>query len=393
MTTEKHEAPGLNWVGSKRGFWRAAPRFRKAGYAIKAIRLPGTKDDGQDALRARLCREYQMEAERWYDALDKPKVSLGTWHHLIGKYRSDEFSPINDVKANTRENYLWLLTRWEEVLGEKKVRATDYQEIKRIERAMRENGRSDSYIHRMFTMLRTVASYGTVTDFEGAAKVSTILSGMRIKTAPARTAAPTRAQIMQIVEAADARGQFAYGTGILIQFELTLRAVDVFGQWLKDDGQSGGVVRDGQRWQDGLTWDMVEPECAGFSKVISKTAKSMPEPIRFDLTDLPELRARMRLLANAGRVGPVITSEATGLPYAKYSRAQAFRRIRDDLKLPKNLMMMDVRAGAVTEAKNRGADPSMLRDAAQHSNISTTSRYMRDRDAGVAKVVKLRRGE
>lgn len=386
-----HDAPGISWTDPKRAFWRAAPRFIRAGYGIKRIRLPGQKGDGQDAERARLCREYQREAERWLDALDKPKLKLGSWKHLIARYRTDEFSPLNEVKANTRRGYLESCVYWEGVIGDLKVSETDYEEVKRLERAMLQNGKSADHVHRVFTQMRRLASYGRQIKFEGARDLVEVLSDIRFKLPPPRNVAPTRAQIMQIVSKADEEGMFAFATGLLIQFELTLRGVDVFGQWFDDDGKSGGIVHEGKRWQDGLTWDMVEPDFGGFSKVISKTARSMPDPIRFDLTDLPEIRSRLRLLANGGRVGPVIVTERFRRPYRLDSRSQAWRRLRDALKLPKNIWMMDTRAGAVTEAKRLGADPMALRDAAQHANLSTTSRYMRDRSEGVAKVVKLRR--
>jgi hypothetical protein len=389
----KHEAPGLSWSSDKIAFWRCPKRLRKAGYSIDRIRLPGHRHDGLDADRARLCREYQRDAEMWFDGLDVSKVEVGTWHHLIARYRGDEFSPIRDVKANTRASYLWQLERWDAILGEIKVAETDYGSIRRIERAMRDNGRSDSYIHRLFTMLRTVVSYGKMVKMEGARDVADILSEIRFKTAPSRNIAPTRDQIEAIVAAADERGMHGYACGLLIQYELTLRGVDVFGQWLPADGSGGGIVRDGKRWQDGLTWDMVEPDLRGLSKVISKTSRTMPDPIRFDLTSLPAVQERLRLLANGGRIGPVVLTERHGTPYTIYGRSQAFRRLRDACGLPASITMMDTRAGAVTEAKNHGADPMQMRDAAQHSNISTTSNYARDRDANVAKVVKLRRGE
>lgn len=390
---ETHDAPGISWASPTRGFWKAAPRLRKAGYTVKTIRLPGAKGDGQDALRARLCRQYQAEAERWYDALDLPKVPLGSWQHLIARFRADEFSPMQEIKANTRKGYLEGCAYWENVLGDEKVRNTTFEDLKRVQKAQAQNGKSADFTHRAFKHLRRIASYGKQIRFDGAGDIAEMLSEMRIPMPAPRSVAPTRAQIRAVIDRADAEGMFAYATGLLIQFELMLRGVDVFGQWLRDDGKSGGVIHDGKRWQDGLTWDMVEPGFTGFSKVISKTARSMPEPLRFGLEDLPEVRGRLRLLANGGRVGPVIVTERFRRPYTLDSRSQAWGRLREKVGLPKNLWMMDTRGAAVTEAKNLGADTMALRDAAQHANVSTTSRYARDRDAGVAKVVKLRKGE
>ena len=204
--------------------------------------------------------------------------------------------------------------------------------------------------------------------------------------APKRMVTPTRAQIRAIIDEADARGMFAFATGLLMQWTYMLRAVDVRGHWLPAEGD-GGIVRDGLRWQDGLTWDMIDADLEGFDKTISKTARSMPEPMRFDLTD--ELRSRLRLLGNGGRIGPVIVS-SSGLPYEQKAWARTFARLRDHLGLPKEIALMDTRAGAITEAKHMGATPWQLRDAAQHKSVTTTDGYSRGRSESAATVVQLR---
>lgn len=107
--------------------------------------------------------------------------------------------------------------------------------------------------------------------------------------------------------------------GLLMQWTLMLRSVDVCDQWLPTTGGEGGIVRDGLRWQDGLTWDMVAADLSAFEKVISKTARSNPEPFRFELT--PELAARLGLLGNGGKISPIITSERYGAPCSRYSWA------------------------------------------------------------------------
>lgn len=146
-------------------------------------------------------------------------------------------------------------------------------------------------------------------------------------------------------------------------------------------------MRDGLRWQDGLTWDMIASDLSGFEKVISKTSRSNPDPMTFALTD--ELRSRLRMLGEGRKFGPVIVSR-TGMPYERQAWGRTFSRIRDRLGLPKEITLMDTRAGAITEAKSMGADPYALRDAAQHSNVATTDRYARGRSESADKIVQLR---
>lgn len=383
-------ASGLMFNGP-RAHWKCPPKYKTAGYRISTINLnlPGTRDDEHALARALLCREHTRDMMAWYDGIDTPRIPLGTWQWLFARYRHDEFSPIRDVKANTKSSYVWLMDRWLVVIGHMKIDALDYVKIKKLERGMRDNGRTDSYIHRMFTMLRTVAAYGKALKLIEARAVSEILSEIRFRSAPARSVAPTRDQIMAVVNEADARGMHAFALGIMLQYELTLRAVDVRGQWFPATG-TGGIMRNGTRWQDGLTWDMVEPDLSAFTKVISKTIRSMPEPMRFDLTNLPDIQTRLRMIGNRGRIGPVITSPKDNLPYTIHGWSHAFRRLRDAAGVPAHITMMDTRAGALTEAGGLGVDLLAMRDAAGHANAATTNRYARGRSASIANVIKIR---
>lgn len=375
-------APCLVWSRDL-AFWKAPAKYRALGYEPSSVRLPGRRGDGLDLDRARKAREL---TRAMLARFAQPSFPVGTWDWLIARYEGDEFSPIHEVKANTRAGYLETLARWKGAIGHLKIEALTYEVVKRTQAAMIAKGRSDAYIKRMFTMLRIVTGYGVALRLPAAREVASVLSEIRFASAPKRSVTPTRAQIRAIIDEADARGMFAFATGLLIQWTYMLRAVDVRGHWLPAPKSEGGIWRDGQRWQDGLTWEMVGDTF--FEKVISKTGRSMPEAMRFDLT--PEIASRLRLMGNRGRFGPVIVSERFGEPYTRYSWSQAFRRIRDDLKLPSDIAMMDTRAGAITEAKTLGAAPWELRDAAQHANVSTTDRYSRARSEAAAKVVQLR---
>lgn len=384
-------APGLNWNGP-RAYWKAPTKYRKAGYAVGTVKLPpGHKDDDLQLGRAAMCRELTQDMMRWWKDQDQSAPEYGTWKYLIGRYKSDEFSPYRDVKANTREVYDYLLARWENAIGHMTLEDMDYTAIKSIESAMKANGRSTSNIHRMFTMLRTLARYGRALHLPGAREVSETLSDIRIKTPAPRSVAPTRQQIEAIVAEADKAGAKHFALGVLIQFEFILRAVDVRGQWLKDDGSEGGIIRNGKRWQDGLTWDMVSDDLTSFQKVISKTSRTMPEPYTFDLTAVPEVQRRLAEIRPEKPVGPVIVSERHNLPYDRHAWSNTWRRFKKAAGIEDDIRLMDTRAAGITEAKAHGADPYALRDAGQHADISTTSRYARGRSEAANKVVKLRR--
>lgn len=390
-------APFITWSGKnpshRYAHWKCPARYVKHGYAIKSVILePGLPDDEHQFARAARCRELTIDLLNWWEEKTGPKTEPGTWAYLIGRYETDPFSPIREVKGNTRDGYIFQINLLRDVIGHMQISELTYVQIKTVQKVMQDKGRSVAYVHRFFNTLRRVARYGKALGIKEAAEVAMILSEMRFPTSPARQIAPTREQVYAIIAAADAEGLDGFAAGIMMQYEFALRAVDVRGQWIATDKTEGGIIRNGKRWQDGLTWDMFDTDLTQFEKIISKTAKSLPEPYTFDLTLLPELRARLRLLRPESPVGPVIrSSRKEKLPYTVSGWSQAWSRMRTAAGLPENIWMMDTRAGAVTEAKMLGADPFALRDAAQHSNISTTNRYGRDRSAGANNVVKIRR--
>ncbi|MFY0633635.1 MAG: recombinase [Vannielia sp.] len=379
-------SPHLNWAKPTIAYWTAPKAAVAAGYAIKRERLDGQKGDGQDQNRAARCRRLTREMVRWMEGEGRP-ADKDTWLYVIGRYRSDDYSPLQEVKANTRAGYIEQIDKIARVIGDTRIEALTYEAAAKIKTAMVTKHRSPDYIKRWFTTLRRVAKYGGALGINGCANAYALLQVIKLPTPVPRDVYPTRDEVEAIVDAADAKGMFAFGTGYLLCYELCLRAVDVRGQWLPGEG---GINRDGKRWQDGMTWDMIDPDITVLTKTPSKTMKSMPKAYEWDLTLLPVLQARLKLLKNAGGVGPVITSERSGLPYTLYGWSQAFRRLRDACGVRKELTAMDVRAGGVTEATALVQNPNDLKDAAQHKNLTTTARYQRNRSSGANKVIELR---
>lgn len=236
-----------------------------------------------------------------------------------------------------------------------------------------------------------MARYGKALDIPAAVKAASILAEVKIKNSPGRQVSPSREQIYAIIKQADDHGYDHFALGITIQFEFALRAVDVRGQWLKTSDTEGGILRNGRRWQDGLTWEMFDANLTTMTKLISKTKTSMPEPYEFDLTAAPEVRTRLQAIRPYTNTGPVILAKRSGgLPYTTSGWNQAWKRMRKLAGIPEDIMMMDIRAGAVTEAKALGVSEHELRDAAQHLQSENTNRYSRLRSDSANKVVRLR---
>lgn len=375
-------------------FWKVPKKYSDMGYSVplEERKLIGAVGDGRDEERAKMCRHLTRQMLDHFSA-DTPKVRVGTWEWIFKAYQSDRESPYHGIKPNTRDLYDLLISKWISAIGASKISEANFKAVKRWENAMIENGRSRDWISRMFTMMRTVVRYGCAIEDKECQRFSAVLSSITFKKGKSKDTSGTPEQIASIVAAAQKGGAHAFALGCAIQWWFSLRAVDVRGQWLAiqgdDDGQ--GIVRDGMRWHDGLTWDMFDRDVTKFTKTMSKTKDTTGETRTFNLTQVPEVRDLLLQIPIEKRVGPVIVSERHGLPYTKYGWSQAWRRFRKDAKVPDHVKNMGIRSTALTHGKNAGASPFDLRDAAGHSDVSTTNIYIRGKDEAAAKVVSMRR--
>ena len=380
-------------------YWRVPAAARKLGYSHPPIRLPGEDGDGREAERAAKARQLTIDMLAAIQEQPAKLLSIvGTWRWLIGRYMTDTESPFQEVKANSRDSYRFPLMRWQEAIGDAQIDNMDLAELKRIQRTMRDNGRTVAYIKRQFGMLRMLVGYGIMLKSPACLELAGILKEMRIKTPKPRTAAPTRAQIEAIITAADSAGDAAFALGMELQWWFALRAVDVRGQWLRMGPEekekvaaSGGITRGHFRWADGLTWDMIARDLTEFRKVPSKTEDSLDEELIFDLRLVPEVRERLASIPQEERIGPVIRDPKTDMPFDRYRWSGKFRAYRTVAGVPDDVWMMDTRAGAITDAKRAGASKVLMQHQANHSSDKTTNRYIREKSDSIARVIQLRR--
>jgi len=162
----------------------------------------------------------------------------------------------------------------------------------------------------------------------------------------------------------------------------------VIGEWepLGDTDRSLGIVLNGNRWVNGLTWADIPPTMT-LSKATTKTGAIV-------VADLKLCPLVMQVLATVPihkRVGPMIIDEKSGRPYAEDAYAREWRIVARAAGIPDAVKNMDARAGAISEADDALAPLDEIRSTAGHSQASTTIRYVRG-SAGKSKhVAELRR--
>lgn len=369
-------APGLRRDGNT-PWWRPPVSASKAGYKMN-VNLTGLSEED----RAAKCRALTREFLQW--RAGKPKVTPYTWAWAIGRYLSDDLSPLNEVKDNTRNGYIEQMNGWlaSQTFADTMIADTTFEVMMRWKKAMVGSERSVAYIHRRFTHLRLVARYGLAIEPKLFAPVCAVLSSgqLKVRAPKPRTVYATPDQVAAIIAAADKAGASAFALGLSFQWWLTLRAVDVRGQWL-----GKGKAR---RWADGLTWDMVDLDAKTITKMVSKTERHDSRPMEWDLSPLPDLMARLSAIPREERIGPVIKKD--GKPIEVRTYRDLWSKFAKLAGVPPEVQMRDVRAGAINDAMTHGADRLLMQHAANHKDGATTERYIRARDAGANKVIQMR---
>ena len=96
-------------------------------------------------------------------------------------------------------------------------------------------GRTDSFIHRKFTMLRMLVSYGKLIKAEGARGSARHTVRRCASGRPPSGHRRPRGNRSTPSQRARRAGQRHFAVGCALTFEMSLRAVDVRGQWLPTD--------------------------------------------------------------------------------------------------------------------------------------------------------------
>ncbi|MBB4066802.1 site-specific integrase [Gellertiella hungarica] len=395
--------------GTTAYYWVATAVSSKAkDYPQKTVRVHG---DMSEIIQ--VCQTLTSELKQWLaeKGIGPAPVYDKSLHSLIRLYRSNKASSYFEVSSKTRESYDYALNLLDEACGSRmldRVTGLDMKEwyahfkepaedtaaqaIAREEARQRgevlppnpERARRAYYVMQM---LRIVVGFGVVSDLPECYRLKHVLEEMRFPVPKARTQSITFEQVQAICHKAVEKGLLSIALAQALQFELTLRQVDVIGMWEKaDDAASGGILDRGQRWGGGLLWSHLDQQGI-LTKVTTKVDDVVAE---HDTMQYPFLRSIIDMVPPEKRFGPMIKSEATGLPYRRRHFADVWRSVADEAGVPRSVWNRDSRAGGVTEGSDAGADLEHLRHHANHKNAATTQRYNRRTLEKTREVARLR---
>jgi hypothetical protein len=378
--------PGLKRRKRKTGpdvaYWVARTDLVNAGYRPETVRLPYTLDDpSHAALLSQSCLRLQAEMLEWASGHKRdPNRFDGTLLSLSRKYQIDPASPFNtNMKHTTQRTDLSTLRLIEKAFGARALVSLKNEDFRRwYDKAKEpEVAGGDERIRRAYGIikkLRELFSYGIMAELPHCERLHGIL-------AQARFAQPARRRVMlelshveAFIAEALSRNRLSLALGTAIQFEAALRQKDVIGEWepIPIGGDATGIVINGRRWKNGLTW----ADLSG-NLVVRKATTKTGAIAAHDFKLYSLVIALLDMVPAEKRVGPLIINEATGKPYAEWVFTREWRVVAKAAGVPDHVRNMDARAGAITEADDAGAELDFIRSTAAHAQASTTLRYLR----------------
>jgi hypothetical protein len=399
-TADTPDAPGLDWrkraSGERIPYWIATRKAVEVGYPTKTVRLDPTWSFDQIAAA---CRRCQIEMQAWLAHGGQPlPVSAGnTWRGLIAEYECNPISRINipfeegGLKFNTRNQYLQWNIQIDRLIGMHSLTETRVEDFKKWYEAFAapkpEGGTPmRSKAKSCMEQINRLLQFGVAVEIEGCERLARILNGVgnnghkpvKFKGGNARTDELTLEHVKAFVAEChkpDRKGMHdGLALATVIQFETTLRQADVIGQWWPEPGAvPGSLTGNGTRWR-GLTWgehidaDLIMEKPTSKSREVKKTLADLA------MSDL--VMAELALVPLERRVGPVVISGYTGLPYQRKAFNRAWRQIANAAGIPKSVQNRDARSGAITEALTKGANPEHLRSQTTHAETPAGRRVM-----------------
>lgn len=329
---------------------------------------------------------------------------------LIDSYFSDQDSPFHGHKLRlcTRTNYAALCRRLSQDLGtlplseikarqllhwHEQVAGAVHGGIEIGALANPETPRKIAMAHAVIAMLRILVGFGaTILEDAECARLSLVLGNMRFKMPKSRNERLTADQVIQLRANCHAMQRRSIALAQAFQFEGMFRQKDIIGEWVpcSEPGISDVLWRD-KKWHRGLRWEEIDENL-----ILTHLTSKRQKLVTIDLNLAPMVIQELMLIFGAvarnkmPASGPIIVSEASGLPWHAVEFRRNWRLAADRSDIPRCVKNMDTRAGAISEATDAGAPLENVRHAATHSDIAMTQKYSRNSTEKIADVQRIR---
>lgn len=334
-------------------------------------------DDATDDAIAALCRDWTNELAVDLDQMSTAPEFDGTISSLILFYRTHPESPFHQIKHSTRvRDYEPTLRLIDSTVGARRIASLKGDDFRRWYRQWGSGGLIRR-AHGAIRKLRTALSYGVQQRLDGCATAREILSLIEFEAPSVRKKKLEYAHAVAICDAALAANPPRPSIALTqaIQWDTGLRRIHIIGEWLPvADGDKGGIVRGNTKWR-GLSAADIDDSVLTVPFVSKNKLAS-----QHDLSKCALVQYVLSKGIELPKVGPLIVSEVTKLPYRENYYATDWRTIADSAGVPSDIWSMDTRAGAISEAELATGSLDAARKLAAHSNPKTTLGYVRNQD-------------
>lgn len=326
-----------------RWYWEPSPRLRKSRN-LKTVPLGGDQA-AAFAVAERLNRDV--------DELDVAGVAPGSVRWLFDQFEASE--RFAKLAPATCRDYRWLgkrlstLDLGEHAFGEFLAHEVRARHADRIY-ALLVEATGPTAAHYACRYARRVWHWGGRREY--VPQHPNPWSGMELPSVPQRQQRWTRDQVAAVVAKAGEAGKPSIGLAVLLAYWLGHRQGDVLT----------------------LTWAAVD---AGLRKT-AKTGVTVPVVS----AAYPDLAAALDSARAAGGTvklptAAVVACEATGLTWNGHTFRHEFRAIADSAGVPADLQFRDLRATAMTELADAGADDIEATTHSGHMTATMRRRYAR----------------
>lgn len=375
---ERSKAVGLKWMKRANGHvpvWVADEADVKRGYIPKTVNLAFLQ--GSPDMLVAKCNALQADMLLWRTGYRHDPLAFdGTIRSLLSVYQRDEESAFRKLKPGSLVPYKHYIAKLEEHIGPRRVDSIMGIDVIRWHKIWSNGDKKLAAASTCRAILEAAVRHGILRRFDGCIQLREIL-----QTARAGLPQPKRRETVLTAEQATAVRLAAHAAGrpssallYALVYETTLRLWDVAGQWwpMAEGGVSDVIdPAAGLKWL-GLKWENIDDNLL-LKFTPSKTERTSGKSIVYPLSKAPMVIEELAHWPLEKRKGPIIVSEASGLPYNSRAITDRWADDRKAADISSKAWARDLRASGITEGRASGATTDDAAKVAGHSGTRTTS--------------------
>jgi hypothetical protein len=283
----------------------------------------------------------------------------GSVARLVRRYRDDEHSPYQKVHFRSRAHYASLLRRIDLDLGSKKICEIKSRDLLAAHQLW--TARGVAMAHALAGMLRMLCNYGATVLGDGECeRLSVLLHNMRFPKAKSSNGKRLTADHVEvIIRKAHEMGLHSIALAQAFQSDCMLHQRDVIGEWVPNSEPGvSDVTHRKEKWLRGIRWSGIDENLI-LRHTTSKGRKGLKD-IEINLQNAPRVMAEFNLIGTLPQGGPMVISEASGVPYKAHDFRAVWRKVARAAGIPDEIKNMDSRAGDTSRSGEDRISPGAL---------------------------------